>query len=474
MRQLASTRYRVFFLLILALLGTSAQASIPSGMLSGDNPSLAPMLDKTLPAVVNVVVTGKAQAAPSNPLFNDPFFRQFFNAPQQQQQQQPQMAHPTATGSGVIINAGKGYIVTNYHVVHDAEKIEVRLNDNRQFKAKVVGTDPETDLAVIQIKADDLTQLQLANSDDLRVGDFVVAVGNPFGLRQTVTSGIVSGLGRHIGSPADGQGSRYQNFIQTDASINPGNSGGALLNLKGKLVGINSEILSQSGGNIGIGFAIPANLVKSVADQLIKNGKVKRGMLGVVGQNLTPDLAKAFKLDVDQGVVIAQVMPDSPAAKAGIKERDVVTQVNGKEIDNFSDLQNAIGLRSPGDKVQITLLRDGKKQQVEATLSNASSMTGAGDATTGGALTEGLAGAQFGPISQDNPLAGQVKGVQVTGVQRGSPAAQAGLRPGDVITSVNRQQITNVSQLHKLAGPDVKQVLLHVRRGQGALFLLIE
>ncbi len=402
MTQLASLRYRAFFVLILALLGTSAQASIPSSMLSGDQPSLAPMLHKTLPAVVNVVVTGKAQQAPNNPLFNDPFFRQFFNTPQQKQQQQ--MQHPTAIGSGVIVNADKGYIVTNNHVVRDAQKIEVRLRDNRQFKAKVVGTDPATDLAVIQIKADNLTQLKLADSDKLQVGDFVVAVGNPFGLRQTVTSGIVSGLGRHIGNPEGEQGSRYQNFIQTDASINPGNSGGALLNLNGQLVGINSEILSQSGGNIGIGFAIPSNLVKTVYHQLVKYGKVKRGMLGVVGQNLTPDLAKAFGLNVDQGVVIAQVMPDSPAAKAGIKQRDVITAVNGKEINNFSDLQNAIGLRSPGDKVTIDLLRDGKKQEVHATLAKASDMTGAGDATTGGSLNKNLAGAQFGPLTDDNPL----------------------------------------------------------------------
>ena len=467
----ALMRYRVLFVMLVALFGTSAQASIPSGMLSGDNPSLAPMLDKTLPAVVNVVVTGKATPRQNNPLFNDPFFRQFFNAPQQQQQ--PQMEQPKASGSGVIIDAKKGYLVTNYHVVRDAETIEVRLNDNRQFDAKVVGTDPETDLAVIQIKADDLTALKMADSEALRVGDFVVAVGNPFGLRQTVTSGIVSGLGRHIGNPRGAEGSRYQNFIQTDASINPGNSGGALLNLQGQLVGINSEILSQSGGNIGIGFAIPSNLVQSVANQLIENGEVKRGMLGVVGQNLTDELAQAFDLDIDQGVVIAQVMPDSPAAKAGIRERDVITAVNGKSVENFSDLQNAIGLRSPGDKVTISLVRDGKTQEVTAKLGNASKMAAAGSAGSAN-LAPGLQGANFGPISDDNPIAGEVNGVEVTGLERGSPAARAGLRPGDVITSVNRQNIANADDLQKLAGADQKQLLLHVRRGRGAWFLLIE
>lgn len=470
MTQLASLRYRAFFVLILALLGTAAQASIPSGMLSGKHPSLHPMLEKVQPAVVNVVVTGKAQQAPNNPLFNDPFFRHFFNAPQQHQR----MQHPTAIGSGVVFNADNGYIVTNYHVVHDAQKIQVRLKDNRQIKAKVVGTDQATDLAVIKIDADNLTQIPFADSSKLQVGDFVVAVGNPFGLRQTVTSGIVSALGRHIGSPRGGQGSRYQNFIQTDASINPGNSGGALVNLKGQLIGINSEILSRSGGNIGIGFAIPSNMVKSVAHQLIKHGKVQRGMLGVYGQNLTHKLAKALGVDANSGVAITQVMPDSPADKAGIKQRDVITAVDDKTIDDFSDLQNAIGLRSPGDKVTITVLRDGHKKKLHATLAKSSEKTGAGNANTGGSLNKHLAGAKFGPISDDNPLSGKVKGVQVTDIKRSSPAAQAGLRPGDVITSVNRHPVSNVSQLHKLAGPKSGQLLLHVRRGQGALFLLIQ
>lgn len=471
MTQPIPARYRTFLLLLLALLASSAQAAIPSGMLSGDDPSLAPMLKKTLPAVVNVVVTGKAQPQRNNPLFNDPFFRQFFNAPQGQKQP---MEHPTATGSGVILNAKKGLIITNHHVVRGAQKIEVRLKDNREFKAKVVGDDPSTDLAVIQIHAKNLTQIPIADSSKLQVGDFVVAVGNPFGLRQTVTSGIVSGLGRHLGSPRGEQGSRYQDFIQTDASINPGNSGGALLNLQGQLVGINSEILSQSGGNIGIGFAIPSNLMKSVYHQIEKYGKVKRGHLGVGGQNITPELAKALGVNVDQGVVITTVTPHSPAEKAGLKERDVITAVDGKKINDFSSLANAIGLRSPGDQVTISLLRDGDKKQVTATLGKASDVASAGSAATGGPISDRLQGAQFGPLTDDNPLSGQVEGVVVTNVQRGSAAAEAGLRPGDVITSVNRHPISSVSQLHQFAGPDVKQLLLHVYRGQGALFLLIQ
>jgi serine protease Do/serine protease DegQ len=471
MNRLTTARYRIFFLLLLAMLGATAQASIPSGMLSGKHPSLHPMLEKVQPAVVNVVVTGQAHQLANNPLFNDPFFRKFFNIPKQQQRE----VHPTAIGSGVIINADKGYIVTNNHVVENAKKIEVRLKDNRQFKAKIIGTDPSTDLAVIQIDANHLTQIPFADSSKLQVGDFVVAVGNPFGLRQTVTSGIVSALGRHIGGPSGGgQGTRYQNFIQTDASINPGNSGGALVNLQGQLVGINSEILSRSGGNIGIGFAIPSNMVKSVSQQLIKHGKVERGMLGVYGQNLTPDLAQALDVHADSGVIVTQVVPDSPADKAGIKQGDLITAVDGNPVNNFFDLQNAIGLRRPGTQVTISLTRNGHEKEVKAKLGKASqASSGAGGHQNGGALAKGLEGAEFGPLTKDNPLYGKVHGVVVEDVERGSPAAQAGLRPDDVITSINRHPVKSVSQLHKLAGPGTKQLLLHIRRGQGALFLLI-
>jgi serine protease Do/serine protease DegQ len=388
-----------------------------------------------------------------------------------QQQQRRAPRQPTAAGSGVVVDADKGFVLTNHHVVKDAEKIVVRLNDNREYDAKLIGDDPETDIAVLEIEADDnLTELPIADSDDLRVGDFVVAIGNPFGLRQTVTSGIVSGLGRH------GLGNRYEDFIQTDASINPGNSGGALVNLKGELVGINSAILSRTGGNIGIGFAIPSNLVNSVYRQIAENGEVQRARLGVVGQNLTSDLASAFDLDITQGVVVAQVMPDSPASKAGIKERDVITHVNDKKIDDFSELANAIGLRSPGEKVTVTLMRNGKQRELKATLANAEDVarnSGSSDAASGNELAAGLDGATFGPITEDSEMAGEVEGVVVTDVERGSAAARAGLRPNDIITSINRRAISDVSQLSELAGPDVKQLLLHVRRGQGALFLLI-
>lgn len=445
-------------LLALCIAGT-AQATIPSSMLDQDNPSLAPMLDEVMPAVVNVVVKTKVERR--NPLFENPFFRRFFDMPFDHGQPQ----YGKAVGSGVIINAGKGYIVTNNHVVENAQSITVRLSDDREFKAELIGRAPASDLAVLQIDADNLSEINVANSDKLQVGDFVIAIGNPFGLTQTVTSGIVSGLGRH------GLGDRFENFIQTDASINPGNSGGALVNLNGKLVGINTAILSRSGGNIGIGFAIPSNLVMKVYHQILEYGGVRRGRLGVVGQNLTNDLAEAFGLDITQGVVVAQVMEDSPADKAGIKARDVIISVDDQDINDFSDLARAVGLRVPGTEIEITLIRDGKKMTVPVTLGSAKK---AQDHGPSGQLNPALSGARFGQIPQDHPLYGEVEGVAVLAVRPGSPAARAGLRPGDVITSVNRESVSSVDEFYDLAGSDSGQLLLHIRRGGGALFLLIE
>lgn len=452
--------------LVAALLfAQAASAALPAGLLSGnDEPTLAPMLEDVLPAVVNVVVTGKAQTLPDHPLFQDPFFRRFFDMPEQQQQR------PQAAGSGVIIDADKGLILTNHHVIDKAEEVTVRLKDDREFPAELVGADPESDIAVLKIDADGLRDIPVADSDKLRVGDFVLAVGNPFGLRQTVTSGIVSGLGRH------GLGKRYEDFIQTDASINPGNSGGALVNLKGELVGINTAILSQSGGNIGIGFAIPTNLATTVMQQIVKHGEVRRGRLGVVGQDLTNELAKAFDLDVNDGVVIAQVVPDSPADKAGLRERDVIVAVNGSEIGDFSELANAIGLRQPGEKVKITYIRDGERRTVTATLAQMEDeemAAAAGEGGGSGDLFAGLAGAQFAPVPEDHPLAGEIQGVAVTQVAPGSRAARAGLRPGDIITSVNREPVQSLEAFREAAGADQKQLLLHVRRGRGALFILV-
>ncbi|GAC1625771.1 MAG: serine endoprotease DegQ [Nevskia sp.] len=447
---------------------------LPAVASSGGLPSLAPMIKTVLPAVVNISVSAKAEVQQQNPLLNDPFFRRFFNNPDgpgggQPPQQQPEQEETQAIGSGVIVDAEKGYVITNNHVVAQADKIVVRLSDDREVPAKLIGTDPDTDLAVLQIKAGNLRALAIADSDKLEVGDFVVAVGSPFGLRQTATSGIVSGLGRQ------GLGDGYENFIQTDASINPGNSGGALVNLKGELVGINSQILSRSGGNIGIGFAIPTNLVKSVMGQLIEAGSVTRGRIGIQGgQELTPELAKAFNVPDGHGALIGKVVPDSPAEKAGMKDGDIVIEANGKPIKDFQQLRYTVGLLRVGDKVTLKLLRDGKPKEVTVVVGK---NTDDGKKAAGDELHPGLKGATVGALTgpaADAARAAGVKGVQVLTVDPRSPAAKNGLRANDVILSVNRQPVTTVSEFQKLASAKDAQLLLHVLRGNAAFFVILD
>ncbi len=438
----------------------------------GQIPSLAPMLKTVLPTVVNIAVSSKVEI--QNPLLNDPFFRRFFNVPPNQGQQ-PQEREEQAIGSGVIVDAAKGYILTNNHVVAQADKIKVRLNDDRQFDAKLIGTDPQTDLAVLQIKADGLSALPLGDSEALQVGDFVVAIGSPFNLKQTVTSGIVSGLSRNAG----GEDGSYQDFIQTDASINPGNSGGALVNLRGELVGINSQILSGSGGSIGIGFAIPVNLAKSVMSQLIATGKVDRGRIGIVGQDLTPELVKALGLKENtHGALVAKVGPGTPAEKAGLKDGDVVVQANGRPIKDMPELRNMIGLLKVGDKVDLTVLRDGATKQftvvvgkspeekVGGAAEQSIGKNGGGDASKG--LNSKLKGATFGPVSDADS-----KGVAVVDLERDSPAAEGGLRPGDIILSVNRHAVNGLADFRKFASGE-GDLLLYIRRGDGALYLALQ
>lgn len=451
---------KTLFVLMLstgALLGLNAHSAVPPSVIEQQGPTLAPMLKNVLPAVVNIVATGEVEMA-RNPLFDDPFFRHFFDMPQQ-----PRRRQNNSIGSGVIVDAKKGIVLTNDHVVANADDITVRLSDDREIEAELVGSDPETDVAVLRIKAKNLTALPLGNSDSLQVGDFVVAVGNPFGLRQTVTSGIVSGLGR------SGLGKRYEDFIQTDASINPGNSGGALVDLQGRLVGINTAILSRGGGNIGIGFAIPVSLAKTVMSQILEHGSVERGRLGVIGQDLNKDLAKAFGLERTRGVVVAQVLPDSAADKAGIKSGDVIVRVNKQEVRDFGQLRNAIGLLRIGDKAKIELLRDGKPRVVTAKIEAAPEE----EVTASDNLHEGLSGATFTELDENHPLATRVEaGVVVKTVEANSPAAQYGLRPGDVITSVNRQPVESLKQFRK-AAKGKGRLLLHLRRGNGAMFILI-
>jgi Do/DeqQ family serine protease len=442
------------------ILGSSpepARAEIPPLQQQG-LPSLAPMLKQTMPAVVNISVTSKQQVqTPLGPFMEDPFFRRFFGVPEQPQEREAQ-----SIGSGVIVDAAKGYILTNSHVVDQADTIKVRLNDDREFEAKLIGKDPETDIAVLQIKADKLIALPLSDSSKLEVGDYVVAIGSPFGLRQTVTSGIVSGLGRQ------GIGDGYEDFIQTDASINPGNSGGALVNLRGELVGINSMILSRSGGNIGIGFAIPTNLADSVMKQLIEFGSVQRGRIGINGQNLTPELAKAFGLKSTRGAVVTRVVPDSPADKAGLKAEDVILEANGKEIADFLQLRNMVGLMRVGEKVELSLLRGGKTRKVTVTIGKDEELAAAES------LHPRLAGATFGPPNPGSRLPGDTGGVQVQRIDPRSPAARSGLREGDIIIGVNRQPVKGLEDFQKLASAKGGELLLHIRRGPGALFLIIQ
>jgi Do/DeqQ family serine protease len=347
-----------------AALICGATAGIPPAVGDTPVPSLAPMIRKVSPAVVNVATRGTVhERGPDNPQLEDPFFRRFFDLPQGSGSHERLFR---SAGSGVIFDARKGYIVTNAHVVENATEITVTLQDGRDLKAEVLGSDQPSDVAVLKVPADNLAQMPLGDSSHLEVGDFVVAIGNPFGLQHTVTSGIVSGLSR-TGINPDG----YEDFIQTDASINPGNSGGALVNLRGELIGINTEILSRSGSNIGIGFAIPVNMARSVMDQLIQYGAVRRGQLGVSMYTVTPDIAHSLGLSSAVGALVGRVVEGSPAEKAGVRVGDVITAVNGQPIKSNSDLRNAIGLLRVGDRVEIGLVRDGKPQQLTAVIAAA-------------------------------------------------------------------------------------------------------
>jgi Do/DeqQ family serine protease len=442
----------------LPLLPTTASAGLPVSDSQGQQlPSLAPMLEKAVPAVVNVFSRSKVPVQ-QNPLMADPFFRRFFNVPDQPQEQIAQ-----SLGSGVVVDAQKGYILTNNHVVAHAFEISVNLSDGRTVPAKLIGTDPETDIAVLQVKADKLTALPMADSDKLRVGDFVVAVGNPFGLGQTVTSGIVSALGRS-GLGIEG----YEDFIQTDASINPGNSGGALVNLRGELLGINTAILSQSGGNVGIGFAIPVNMAKEVMTQLIEHGEVRRGQLGAQAQDLTPELAAAFGLKATKGAVITQVAKGSPAAKAGLKAGDIITEVNGRPVHNSADVHNVVGLVRIGQKVEMQIERNGKPHKVVAVVEEPRVTT-----LDGSKINPRLAGAALGDIVEGMPIYGKIEGVAVLEVEPGSAAYQAGLRRGDIILQANRQPVTSLKEMQAAVGKD-GAVLLNIQRHDGALFILIQ
>lgn len=431
----------------------SAMATLPAQIQGQALPSLAPMLEKVLPAVVSVHVEGTAtedrQEIPE-PL------KRFFG--QQPGDNQPQPFE--GLGSGVIIDAAKGYVLTNNHVVNGADKISVQLSDGNEYDAKLIGHDEQTDIALIQIQgAKNLTQIKVADSDALKVGDFAVAIGNPFGLGQTATSGIISALGRS-GLNLEG----LENFIQTDAAINRGNSGGALINLNGELIGINTAILASSGGNIGIGFAIPGNMAVELAKQLIEFGEVKRGQLGIKGTELTPDIAKAFNVDAQRGAFVSEVLPQSAAAKAGIKAGDIITSLNGKNITSFAELRVKIGTTAPGKQVKVGLVREGKPQSVTVTLEQSAQST---------ASAQLMSPALQGATLSDGQTKTGDKGVNVDAVDKGTPAEQIGLQKGDVIVGVNRSRVQNLAEMRKFLDAKPAVMALHVVRGEDTIYLLL-
>jgi Do/DeqQ family serine protease len=441
------------FAVLALLLAAPLAAAVPPSVGDTPVPTLAPMIKKVSPAVVNVATRGTIrERGAQNPLLDDPFFRRFFDVPPDTG---PRDRPFQSAGSGVIVDAKNGYIITNAHVVENANEITVTLQDGRDVKADVVGSDTPSDVAIIKVKPEGLSQIPLGDSARAEVGDFVVAIGNPFGLQHTVTSGIISGLSR---SGIDPKG--YEDFIQTDASINPGNSGGALVNLRGELIGINTAILSRSGGNIGIGFAIPINMARNVMDQLIKYGSVKRGQLGISMYPMTPDIAHSLGLgNGTVGALVSQVVEGSPAQKAGIRTGDVITSVNGSPVKSNTELRNTIGLLRVGDKVEIGLLRDGKSMRVSAVIADTSAEFSGGPVSIHKAFE--------GATLADAPDAG---GALVRAVEPGSAAAQAGLRADDVIVGANRGRVDSLRDLRERArGAAV--LVLEVRRGNTVLLV---
>jgi len=433
------------FLLLLAFLpAAAAQAQLPGIATRDGMPTLAPLLEKVTPAVVNIAVLQKSPEE-QNPLLRDPFFRRFFGVPEQSQ---PQIA----AGSGVIVDAKNGYVMTNAHVVKDARQIQITLKDNRRLPAKLVGADAGTDIALLKVEAKNLVEAKFGDSDALQVGDFVIAIGNPFGLGQTATSGIVSALGRS-GLSMEG----FEHFIQTDAPINPGNSGGALINLKGELVGINSAIIGPAGGNVGIGFAVPVVMARAVMEQLIRFGEVRRGRLGIGMQDVMGG----------EGATISEVEPRSPAAEAGLRKGDVITGLNGRPVRGAAELRARLGVVPIGETVELRVLRGKEAQAIKARIGEVEKAK----AVAGGQTIQELAGAAFTQAERKG-LPGRDLAVLVTAIAADSPAFSLGLRPGDLIIGVNQRRVTSVPELAKAlrgSGP----VALNVLRGDFVLAIRI-
>ncbi len=426
--------------------------------------TMAPLLERVTPAVVSIDTVGKARPA-SRYGDNEDLLERFFGG------RVPNAQPRNGLGSGVIVDARKGLILTNNHVIDNSEKINVTLNDKRQFEAELVGSDPKTDLALLKIDARNLTALKLADARSTRVGDYVIAVGNPFGLSSTVTSGIVSALGRDTRG-----GDNYSDYIQTDASINPGNSGGALVNSRGELIGINTAIVSRSGGNNGIGFAVPVRIIENVMGQLETTGEVKRGRIGVVIQNITPELREAMNLKSLDGALISDVSEDTPADKAGLKAGDVVIAFNGEDVLDSSDLRNAVGLVQPGTRADITFLRDGSRRTIRIEIAEIEEDREVLDTSVAEDIPsmESFDGATISNIPSDMELRGGDDGVMVASVERGSKAWRAGLRRSDVIRSVNGEDIDDLDSFEDVIMSDDGPYALSVERDGRNLFLAVK
>ncbi|TQV89796.1 Do family serine endopeptidase [Aliikangiella coralliicola] len=439
----------LLFLLGIGLISAPSMASLPTAVNGQKLPSLAPMLEQANPAVVNISTT----AIVDSRYDRDPFFR-FFESPRRQ-------IRPASLGSGVIIDAEKGLVLTNHHVIQGAEAIKVSLVDGREFDAEMLGSDKETDVAVIKIAAENLTALPTGDSDALRVGDFVVAIGNPFSLGNSVTSGIVSAKGRQ------GLGiEKYEDFIQTDAAINPGNSGGALVNLRGELIGVNTAILGPSGGNVGIGFAIPIKLALNVMEQLLEFGEVRRGLLGVKGQDLTPRIANALGLSTNKGVIITRITENSAAEKAGVKQYDIITHLNGRRIRSNGELVNQLGLLPGNSDVKLNLIRDNREITINTRLDEPSYKKYSGfDAHP---YLKGVI------IGESSNLDEERAHLKVQQIDTNSRAYYAGLRKGDKIVGVGRYRIFKYSQLVDLASRAGRTLPLTIERNNENLLLFIK
>jgi Do/DeqQ family serine protease len=445
------SNFRILVASALLSLSAATWAALPAMVNGEELPSLAPLVERVSPAVVNIRVS---QTVTTGGHYGDEAFRRFFGLPDMPGGGEREVA---SAGSGVIVDADNGYILTNHHVVDQADQIQISTIDGEVFDAEIVGSDAATDIAVIKVDASGLTDMPIGDSERVRVGDFVLAIGNPFGLGHTVTSGIVSALGRS-GISRDG----YEDFIQTDASINPGNSGGALVNLRGELVGINSAIISRTGGNVGIGFAVPTEIASSIMRQILDFGEVRRGLLGVSIADVNAEVAEALNSSVTSGALITRVEPGSAAEDAGLEVDDIIVGVNEKKIAGAAELRNTIGLMRSGDEVEIEYYRDNDKRSTSTALGQQRAT-----ASVGAEIHPGLVGAQFAEAS-----AARDDGVEVTAVEPGSPAAQRGLRAGDIITAINRRPVRSLAELNEIASSS-RILFLLVQRGDRALMLQI-